>query len=510
MMDGNMFNNQMDGFGKQEGFVRNTVTLKRFVLIESKAYKPQWLRPYELHADYTDIEVVKDTVQKAIKHNTVGGIDAELQKSNPNLLTPSSGVIGEAGIINGWNTKRFKFILVLESHNPYTNTTLINYVQGYSEFLDLSFRQNVDPNMTLFINSVTVLRKTFNTETGTFSIVPLYKYNVVQDDFSAMDSIEYETVPNSFNYDNVLKLSRPEDILVNVSTLSTVEPGVMVLSDVGNVKKLNVVDSKNVLPTQHLSSILSSAVNSTLTSDAFMGEEDLVGMMLGETSTNSPETIEIFKLIMSYTGKLKPSFTINELKGMLGLPDINYDVILSADAGSVMINHNVPDILKAEDTADTYGAEIETRKSILVHEGVVNALNNSLLSHIVFTIDNHLGEANFAILTANSEIEGLDVTFYANKFMSLFINHVWRNVTENNLLDVKLLVSADIIADTTIDISINGGPEVVYRYPTFADSKFIPLIVDNARFNDLTTSYQAVIETALSAGREAVSRLSRF
>jgi len=491
-----------------QNYERPTITLKKLTLIESRSYRPQWVRPYEMEVGYYDLENIKHTVERSVKTRSINNLELELQKNSPNILTPSSRVTGEAKIANGWGEKRFKFIMVLEMTYPSTNVTLINYVQGYSEFLGMTHSGIIDPNMKLFINSVSVLRKTFDSQTGKFTIIPLHKYNVVQNDLSNLDYVEGNFMPDVRNFNDTLKLSRPEDILANMTTLRTVESGTTVISDVGNVNQLNIVESKHLIPTQHVSSTVSTAVDTVLAGSVYDDNADLLSAMLGFSLTIGPEQILVFKLILDATGMLRSYFTLNELTRMLGVADVNYDVILSKEIGSMHINNNVPTILQTESTEDTYGAEIETRKSILIHEAIVNTLNNSLLSQIVFEIDNLSIEPNYAILSAASEIEGLDLVYHANKFISMFITKAWTSITENNAIPIKLLVSANIISDTTISISIGSNPEVVYRYPTFADSKYLPLIVDNSGLTQLTEAYEAVVDTALNTSRAVSHNLS--
>ena len=496
---------------QQQEFSRPSVTLKKFFLIESKGYQDQWVRPYEMNVGYEDLIKIQDTIERSMRLKSTSNIGPEIYNSSPNIMSPSGNVLGQAKIANGWSEKRFKFVLVLEeSSGQGSNTTIINYIQGYSEFLGISFKNTLDPDMRLFVNTVSVLRKTYDSSTGRFNIVPINKFNSVQDELNLLDYMGSRFVPNSVQDHEAYKLARPEDVLINVSTLSSTEADTLIMSDVGNVNKFNIVDSENILPTQHIATTLTSAVDSVRISNAFTEGDDIINTMVGDTLSSNPTQILIFKMIYNTTGELRPNFTLKELSAMFQPMEVVPEVILGNDVGVMQMSNEVPMELQTNDVSNTYGADIETRKSILIHEAVVNVLNESLLSHIVFEMDNYNGAVNHHVLSADSEIEGLDIVFFSNKFANMFVQKVWNSISENNMLPIKVLISSYLVSDTTISISVDNRPMVIFRYPTFANSKFIPIIMDNARFDDISTSYASIVGTAIESSRKIMNEASKF
>lgn len=492
------------------GFQRSTPILKKFYLIESTSYQDQYIRPYEMDVTYDDLNKVTEIVSRSISMNSTGNIENEVSNNISNLINPSSNVIGTANIINGWGEKRFKFILLIEFVNEGTNTTIMNYVQGYSDFLSISYNDTLDPDMRLFVNTVTTLRKTFNPETGTFSITPLSTFNASQDELNLANYSNVRFDSNRVPDYDALKLARPSDILVNLNTLDSTDNSTLIMSDVGNLNKFNLADAHDSLPTQHLSKTIRSAVDNTLASSAFTEDGDILGNMIGDTYSDSPSQINFFALILKKTGDLRPNFTLKELSHMLSPMDVVPDVILGNDVAVRSRGVNTPIELTTQDTQHTYGADVETKKSVLAHEAVVAALNDSLLSNIVFEIDNYTGMVESNVLSAGSEIEGLNTIAFSNKFISLFINKAWNSITENNMMQVKMLISASLVSDTTVSISIDNRPMVIYRYPTFANSKYLPIIMDNARIDDLSNTYSAVISKAVEGSKNVMNAANRI
>jgi len=500
------------------------VVMKKFFLIESDGYQDQYIRPYNMEAGYEDLNKVKDIVTRSVQLNSVGNIGQEVSNSISNILTPSSMVIGAANIAGeGWGSKRFKFVMLIEESSNTSNSVIINYVQGYTDQLGISYKDTLDPNMRFFVNTVNVLRKTFDRNTGGFSIVPVKSYNSVHDELNMLDYADTRFVPNSgpsYTPDHeALKLARPEDILVNASTLSAADSDTMIFSSVGTVNNFNIVDNEDILPTQHLSKTISSAVSNSMNDSAFTDDVDMYGnlqnsnvinAMLGDTLSCSAEQITIFKMILRTTGSLRPNMSLSEINDMFAPAPVVPDVMLGNDVAIRTGGTTTPYELSGTETENTYGADIETRKSVLVHEAVITTLNDSLLSHIVFEIDNMTGQPLCNILHAGSEIEGLNTIAYSNKFTSMFMSRIWNSLSENNMIQVKILVSSLLVSDTTISISIDGRPPVVYRYPTFANSKYLPIIMNNENLDDLSRSYTTVISEAITSSKEAMSNASRF
>ena len=458
----------------------------KLVFTESKQYRDIWLRPYELHVDYADLNKVENVISRALGSGGVNNIPGMLDNEDPNILTPSGNVLGKANIINGWDTKRFKFVLVVEYTHTSSPITMVNYIQGYTDYMGISLHDTLDPNMMLIPNSVIVLRKRFDPTTGMISVVPIFNYNIVHD--------ETHAVNNDFQS---LKLARPEDVIAQINTLNIMEGegDVAMATNIGSINNQEIVNKGHLLPVNHVGTTIKGVVSSKLTVGAFGGTEDVLDTAISEIIEPGISKIDFFRTLMNIRGLDAKTFTINDLTLIDGNVHNVTKVFMTNDPS---MNVNAPTIMYSEDTAETYDASYETRISVLIHEATSALLSNSLLSTIMFEADNYNGEPHIDYLDSETYIDGLNKILASEQFVTMFMNKVWNNITNSNTSLLRIMVYGSLESDITITIEADGRAPVVYRYPTFADSKFLPLIMDNQNLEQVGEDYKSIVDTALN------------
>lgn len=465
-------------------------TITRFDLIESKTYKPPWVRSYNLNATYTDMNNIQSVIERGAMAGNLKGIGNAINYVNPNMMEMSHTPSKRADIIGGWDESRFKFTLVLESKYPNRDSIIVNYVQGYSDYKGISYNDTLDPTMNLNINNVIVLRKSFMN--GTPVVTQTGSYNVLKDEF------------NNVGANPVDVLMRPEDIVSNITTLmSTSADNVTIYNDASSIRDTKVVDKKMTIPVNHLGKTLEAAVTSkTDTNNAFNENGDNMYSMLGDLLTPSVDSLNIFKLLSSIGKFNTKSFTIDELKSVMPPDSVSATVWLDSGLRTKIPNNIlVPNFVSASETADLHDASYETRVAYLTHSVVAQLLEESTLSDIMFTIHNipqngmanpHMSDCPFA----TSFISGLNTEIQKNNFINSFINKAWASITNNQ----QSIVSLSIVVmegNTMISLSLDGRDEVVYKFPTFADSQFTPLLCTQGALDTMSEGYGDIITTAL-------------
>ena len=469
-------------YGMQE--VRPQVTLKKLVLTEAKEYKDMWLRPYDVSVGYDELNKFQEIVDRSLHMNTRDGIDGLLNNNMPNVVTPSGIVMNKAPIVNGWNTRRFKFVLIVEFKYPGTISSEIDYIQGYTDYVGATPSGNIDPNMVFYPNSVTVLDNTFDPNTGVAHIIPKYSYNIIKDETHMIED-------NFQSY----KLARPADVAANIGSFMDVD-GVEYHSSAASINELEVVDKRQAMPTDHLAAVLKTVVDSKITSGIYSDPENALDLAIGNLLTRGVFTISFFKHLLMYKCIEDSSFTTSLLYSMFPEAEHIGEVYLSSGVPEVSVD--IPAELTTLDTAETYNSDFETRISLVIHEAVSSILSESLLSEIVFEADNLTGVGAGNVLKVESFLQGINKPVYANKFLTMFLNKAWNTITNNNANIVSVLVHGSLMSDMTISIVADGRPKVIFRYPTFANSKFLPVIMDNARLGALSEGYKEIVDTALN------------
>ena len=477
--------------------IRTDVRVTKFVLVESKRYKEMYVRPYEMHVDNEALSKVERMVSNSFKREigrsdirSSSSISGYVNNELSNILTPSATVIDKANIENGWGEKRLKFVLIVEIKRQGDHNSVINYIQGYSEYLGVSKSDNLDPDMMLYANSVIKLVKTYNPHTRDFDIRPVDSFNVVFD--------ETNKVGDAFNS---LKLARPSDVAINVSDLKDMGDDVVSMSTVGSVNSPELADKRALLPTDHLTRTLKTTMDSAIQNNFIGTSNDTIETIVGNLSDPVLENIDFFKKILNIRNQ-DAGFTVNDLLFV----DPNVGDVTMVSVGNLLSNTtNIPSELLTEDTAETHGTNLEVRLSLLVHEAVATLLNESILNDIVIEVDNYSGVPQGAVLNGGSYLENINVPLHANAFLNNFINRAWNSISNNNNTSVKVLVSGMLESDTTVIITTDGRHPITYRYPTFADSKFLPILMDNNSLELISEDYASLIDTALYSTTETMN-----
>ena len=458
-------------------------------LVETKRYKEMVNRPYDVQVTDGEMgvieDVVTDAVQKGIKDSYT--IANYIANKGTNILLPTATNIKKTFIANGWNTERFAFRIVLECKIPGTNASTINYIQGYSEFLDISYNGKPDPNMAMYINSVTVLRKVNSVTTV------IGNYGTMLDETGEiMKQITSERV----------QVTRPEDIMSRISaTYSDDSDGdVKYISNLGNVNEVQIVSNDIVNPLGHVAETISSTINTTKMYGLMSKSSDILDGVVGNLSASNPLGIDFFKILYKIYGTVTNNFLLKDLK----------DIDPYMPAPNVVLSNGRYDGsgILPYDGADTYDATIETRMAELVRVVVREVLNYSSLSSISFTIENTSGFINYRLDgVPTTIIPGVDVITAGEIFMEAFARRIWNTLTNNNNTEVILKVYV-LGTDITLFITVDGGIEIPYVYPIFADSKLMPIQMDQHTQDMMAEGYRDIVTTSKEVTRSILQNRS--
>ena len=477
---------------------RTQIKVKKIILTETKRYNNMYIRPYELNANYEDINNLSASIRNTLTKNvdTEKAIETSISNTASGLLMPSSTVTGEAPIIGGWDERRFKFDLIIEFQIPGSNVTIINYVQGYSSYYGKSHGGYVDENMELYINSLISLRKITDVNTGNVSTV------VISNNAMAYDETGYN---KTLNNNNALRVSRPDDIVNRITSLKEVDENVNFLSNADTLNDLQLVDKKSATPLGHLSKTLASTVTQTQLNGALGNSSDIYSSITGEMLSLVPEYLDFYKALNSVKPGNNKFFTLSDLKKLdsfLPTPD----VLISRDA----ITKNQPD-MDPRNAANTTGSEYETKISLIIQETLSEVLSASILDKIGFTIENSSGTPNARPTMFTSPIDNIGnqtLIINTNKVINEFISKVWNTISVNN----KMFIFIDVYAVSTevvIRVNVDNNGEVAYVYPTFADAKYMPVIMNNYGQDMLAEGYSQLIDTAMETTRSIMQQVDK-
>lgn len=472
---------QMNQMNAVSGIRVNNVYM---VVTRSGGYKDSYTRSYNLNASAGTLNELENVMSRSTGGANSTLSDAQIAKSLPNIMSIAAQPLGITQIANGWGIQRLRFIMEVESNVSGMN--MVNYIQGYSEFHDPSISGHIDPRMKFYINSVATVIRMIDPISGMMTVKPHSNFNVIADHFNGT---QYQEVT-----DTNLKLIRPTDVMTNISNIQAFG------GEVGSVHNytdnvagnVSVSDRANHNPIKHFTKTVNSYINSKNMSSMSHDPNDVMATASNNVSETNILTIPFIGALHQLTGDPAPSIFTMDNMSMLD-PGIAEKITMIDNNNDV--TPSVTTMLDTTNTEDLYKPNIESIIASTIAHSVSGMLIDNLLSMVDFSASNLTGENLTFPSNARSFIMGIDITGYVNKVVTNINYILMPEISQNGLIGIEMFVHSDVLGETTVSISINAQPNIVYRYPTFADSLYSPVISDEANKIMFADDMGAVLDT---------------
>lgn len=455
-------------------------------------YRNMYQRAYNVHASNNDILNLENIMQNtpisdgsySIAKTTVANTLANVVnlETIPHNRTP-------VFIPNGWSTPRLRFILEVE--DEINGQCKVSIISGYTEYSDLSMSDHIDPNMKFYINNISVMYKTILAD-GSIRYMPSQHFNVMADMFGNMQYEELDSYGN--------KLIRPKDVVEDM--LATNEFGnsyANVINTTGTITSNNVHTSSKV--NNNSVGYLTKTIDAYLTGKrlASVSHSDLDILKEASAQVTEPNiySIGFIKLLSNLTHSTNVvSFTLNNL-AQLDPTVSNRVTLITHNTGYGYRDVNV--LSNVTDSEDILNPTIETMKVSELVFSVGSIMVENLFDKLGFSISNASGQLVVIPTTAASILQTYGVPAniinnYINRAMTAISTLLCPKLTDNGATLVELHYSSELSGDTVVSISLNGQMPIVYRYPTFADSLFTPVVTNSATKDDVSSTFQLLFD----------------
>lgn len=466
----------------------NTPTSLRVVglqLQETGTYNPQYRRPYVTQVNGWTLNAIVETAvssqQTKLDSTAIGNCAAE-------LLIPSAVPEAEAFMPNGWTTPRMRFSLVLECDYSVGGKVKI-YIQGYTEYSDLSYSGNFDSNMRFFINSIT---------TTTFMNVPT-SYGVAQQETvrDCSHLLVNQQASNLIDINqNTAYSMRPQDVFGTMQHSFVNDASAFAGNDLmvdtrcvlrGAPSKSNRV---NTMSSTYMADMINGFSSSLQGSNFENTEADVLGRARNTVCEDSPMKDPFLNAMMGIMGnnQISNTFTYNDL--------MRLDPNTNALTFVVRPNHDqIAGIHQFGQTAHWGGSDRITHAATFISNAVPALMSFYGLSKLTFTATN-AGSQTSIIIVAIASIAGTGNTQAIYGHLENRISKEICNVISfNGQAFFDVAVSCDIMQDTVIDIAVEGAPSTRFVAPTFTDSSFCPVVTNNmTRTTDVARDLNSVMD----------------
>lgn len=462
--------------------------INKLFISTSQRYRTPQIRSYTLNTTGGDL----DNINNLLSSGSRGA-------SNPlNLSRTIPGVIGlstigiDASIPYGWQERRLRFMMEVVSEHSLGQ--LHSYIQGYSDYYDSSLSGNIDPNIMLYINSITEVLYFVDPNTGKDNFRVLKSYNVFNNNYSTSDNYEMSR----------LKIIRPLDVISNLDMLELNREDGYFIDTTSNFNNVKTSKRMNNDPMKYLSKVLNSYIESRDLTSIGYSPRDLTSNAMSLASEDTLISNPFLAAIHDMNGEINPSsFTIGFLDGLDPslLTDPNRTLMLTTSEDghrlATLRSVNGLDSLLTNDTADFTNPSMEAVLAQEILCSIIDAMSTNFITDITLTITNDTIDLIPVAITHGvscfiDKVYGIEIEF-CNRLITYIEKMLMPKITHNNNILLHCMLDISLITDSTINISINGQPEMIFRFPTFADSTYLPVISDKINQDNVVDEFQNLI-----------------
>lgn len=461
---------------------QDSTRIPRLIIIDAKEVRtPVCNRGYTLQADVGQLTKLHDLLQRPGRLNSrISNVD--VVNNLPGIITLNA-LPQKANIINGWDTKRARFLM--ETVNQIGNVTTKTYFQGYTDYIE-SISGMMDPNIQLLINSMVTVSITIDPVHNVPRINKITTCNIVPDMTS-----NRATYHVSDMHGNTIKLIRPEDVMNSLLLVDTYgQAGIEVVNGADDPNKPMVSKKTNLDPIKYFTSITNSFVDAKNTAD--IGHDDrghLYNESMKVVAEDNVSYNPFLRALYNITGDVLPySIALGTLKSID--PSMVPTYIPKQETGFI---ESAP-FMNTEYSESTVQATAEAMKATLIANTLSAYLCELMLTAVSLSMTNFGGNDTVIITYGNSFIDGIDITAMLNKLESNVRLLLMPMLGDNGLTMFEIYVTCDITNETVVGVSLYGQPPIVFRFPSYADGLYAPVLTTSTGKDLLINDFQNVLE----------------
>lgn len=441
----------------------NGIKITKLLIHESGTYNQQFRRPYQTNMDGQTLNALQERMdgQADFSPSMMSGIAGQFVK-------PTSTPERPVSIMHGWEERRARFMMEVE-HHFMTGGQITEIILGYTSHMGLTGSGAIDPNMEFYVNSTVHVRNTVErTPTGNQT------YSSVVDASHVLADHNWANQSGIYSPEKEHRM-RPVDVFSAMSRSHL--PSANTVLDLRTTLTSAAVKSRrtNSLASNYMSHILDNYKNANAQAQFGMEETSILGSARGlvaeKPATNDPFLSAISQIRGTPVGSV---FNWRDLVTLD--PGVDHVTVVQ-----IMDQVHRGQVHAAGQTQHWGGADLETQAASVLSQAVPALLMNVMLTGIGFKSTNRTqigGQMHTQFFEALG-FTNVDLSPYVEMFRARLESEVLYDITYGNTMDYALEMRVDLLGETWIKISINGGPFIDYVVPSFCDSLTVPVLTSN-------------------------------
>lgn len=438
-------------------------------LMDTGTFDNMYLRPYEVR----DSVRCLNGLQEATRYGSNVTATA-LSGAVGEILRPSSKPVAVATMANGWNNRRLRFYMMVQTQDLVAGT-MEQYISGYTDHPGATLSGAIDPNMRMYVTNVIRMKNVLTvTQMGRQTM------QSVQDANHVMKQSFVPTVQN-FN-DTAVNLQRPEDLFTTLQTsdyrrfsTSLLDPRQTFIQE-----RAKLSSRSNASAPKYLSKILSAGQNCFAEADPNDGASVTWGRAEGMVrETKLTEMEPLFELQRKTSFAEGDSFTFSELEGLCPhLQSVTKYFPETQMARQQQENMPKLPLYQAGQFDGWAGEGNETIWATILAAAVPPVMLECMLKGCSFRVHNHTldGSIRLDFHGASPLTNSMPLQTLTEHFKVKFLTEVLKDLLAGSLAHYDINCYFDVLGESRLEISIEGKPAVPYASPSFADALFSPVL----------------------------------
>ncbi|TXI13800.1 MAG: hypothetical protein E6Q68_00880 [Polynucleobacter sp.] len=460
------------------------VEVESLKMIESPLYVPQMRRTFKSNITGEVITSVVNRVENQQRGNKFEQITPGVFSGMSNqIISLEAQPEGSIDIVNGWNNKRYLFILSLNCY--YRSGAMVREIlQGYTDMADTSYTGKPNPDTLFFINSITtlvnqayrtpmalidnwVIRSSYNLITNqyTYQNAPYHEHKITPEDvYHAMDWEQYRAGSSMLN----------DPITIYDTTTM-------------NGMKTSFINKGNLLPSNYVADVVNAYISASNDNNSI--NTDVSSRARTLLSNKTPSENWFINRISRNSAYGVNRFYLDDLSAMC--PDYLNRMIVSPRAH----NSAVAGFIDPSQSEYFTGADIVTQAATNIVASTMSLMGEMMLAGVTFSATNmsfglghNVAEPIFHIQEASSFIGGIDISPQVERFKRKFISDVLNDISYGGSIGYEIAVDASVLDNATVRIRFDGSDEMQYSQPVFADALLSPMVTGQRQKLDVIAS----------------------
>lgn len=464
------------------------LSVVKFIVQRAGTYNAQYRRPYSSHVD----QATRDRLLSVVENKKQ--ITAPLVARFANdLIMPGAVPEQTVNIAHGWHTPRLRFLLEMQMED-HMGSMLTTYINGYTEFADVSHGGLVNPQMPFYVNNIATLKRTqVTTPVGNQTHLNLIDSSQVLTNTAYQGALGNATVYSM----------RPENIIGNMEIQELSNNGEeMIVDTTAHLSSRAILNkrSNNIAPS-YIASTLDSYLQAARGADTSNTTE--IYQSAGNASRSLDLTENAFiNAIMANrrrTGSMLPDnfFTLDEL------------ISIDSNARNCMnvVEFGGNNMHQAGSTQEWHGSDGVTMFATALAQALPGYMSSLCINRLHFRSTNRTLDGSIVTTIANIRgYNAADLSSQAQALIHRFNHELLMSLSYGNKVPFSLDVNCDFLGETWIEVALADEPLTPYVFPTFCDSLMAPIVTHNQKMFDGITSDFSRLVTDLVENDSTINR----